>query len=162
MPHPAMNSTLPADLFELMHELLHLYRARMRSAMEGIHAELTFNEVRSLMYVGRHPGRTQSALVEHSHADKAQMARMLAQLEARGWLERRPDPADRRVRRLHLGAPGQALFDQISQARQRIAAELLQDCPAEQQATLQALLLQVRDRAQAVPAAPEAGCEKAC
>ena len=90
-----MNASLPADIFEAMHERLHLFRSRMREDMESMEPGLTPNEVRVLMYVGRHPGRTQRDLVDHSHMDKAQLARMLAQLQEQGWLDREPDARDR-------------------------------------------------------------------
>jgi DNA-binding MarR family transcriptional regulator len=92
-----MTASLPADIFEAMHELLHLFRARMREDLDTLGTELTPNEVRVLMFVGRHPGRTQKDLVDHSHMDKAQLARMLAQLQEQGWLDREPDARDRRA-----------------------------------------------------------------
>lgn len=135
-----MHSSLPADLFEAMHELLHLFRARMREDMETLGTALTPNEVRVLMFVGRHPGRTQKELVDHSHMDKAQLARMLAQLQEQGWLDREPGAQDRRVRCLRLSAQGQALFDRLRQSRQALAARLLKDWePAAQQQLMELL-----------------------
>jgi DNA-binding MarR family transcriptional regulator len=146
-----MTASLPADIFEAMHELLHLFRARMREDLDTLGTELTPNEVRVLMFVGRHPGRTQKDLVDHSHMDKAQLARMLAQLQEQGWLDRVPDARDRRVRCLRLSAQGQALFDRLRQSRQALAARLLKDWePAAQQQ-----LMQLLERAKAsVEAAP--------
>jgi DNA-binding MarR family transcriptional regulator len=146
-----MTASLPADIFEAMHELLHLFRARMREDLDTLGTELTPNEVRVLMFVGRHPGRTQKDLVDHSHMDKAQLARMLALLQEQGWLDREPDARDRRVRCLRLSAQGQALFDRLRQSRQALAARLLKDWePAAQQQ-----LMQLLERAKAsVEAAP--------
>jgi DNA-binding MarR family transcriptional regulator len=146
-----MTASLPADIFEAMHELLHLFRARMREDLDTLGTELTPNEVRVLMFVGRHPGRTQKDLVDHSHMDKAQLARMLAPLQEQGWLDREPDARDRRVRCLRLSAQGQALFDRLRQSRQALAARLLKDWePAAQQQ-----LMQLLERAKAsVEAAP--------
>jgi DNA-binding MarR family transcriptional regulator len=146
-----MTASLPADIFEAMHELLHLFRARMREDLDTLGTELTPNEVRVLMFVGRHPGRTQKDLVDHSHMDKAQLARMLAQWQEQGWLDREPDARDRRVRCLRLSAQGQALFDRLRQSRQALAARLLKDWePAAQQQ-----LMQLLERAKAsVEAAP--------
>jgi DNA-binding MarR family transcriptional regulator len=129
-----MTASLPADIFEAMHELLHLFRARMREDLDTLGTELTPNEVRVLMFVGRHPGRTQKDLVDHSHMDKAQL-----------------DARDRRVRCLRLSAQGQALFDRLRQSRQALAARLLKDWePAAQQQ-----LMQLLERAKAsVEAAP--------
>ena len=144
-----MSSSIAADVFEVLHDLLHLFRARLLESLEAVQPGLTFNEFRILMHTGRHPSITQKELVEHSHTDKAQMARTLAQLQDKGWLERSASEADKRVRCLQLSTRGQQLFDQLRSRREQIATELLSDFPAAQQALLHDLLLQARDSAQA-------------
>ena len=144
-----MSSSLFADVFELLHDLLHLFRARLLQSIDIAQPGLTFNEFRILMHTGRHPGITQKELVEHSHTDKAQMARTLAQLQDKGWLERSASEADKRVRCLQLSAQGQQLFDQLRHRREQIATELLSDFPEAQQGLLHELLLQAKDSAQA-------------
>ncbi|KGG91283.1 MULTISPECIES: MarR family winged helix-turn-helix transcriptional regulator [Comamonas] len=144
-----MSSSIAAEVFEVLHDLLHLFRARLLESLEAVQPGLTFNEFRILMHTGRHPGITQKELVEHSHTDKAQMARTLAQLQDKGWLERSASEADKRVRCLQLSTRGQQLFDQLRSRREQIATELLSDFPAAQQALLHDLLLQARDSAQA-------------
>lgn len=144
---PATNPFLSADIFDALHELLRLFRSRMRKSMESIDPELTFNETRVLMHVGQRPGVTQKDLVERSHTDKAQMARTLAQLQDKGWLERSAGMADKRVRCLHLSAQGRELYARLRGMREALAAELLQDCPAELQTQLLDLLHQARDSA---------------
>lgn len=137
-----MSSSIAADVFEVLHDLLHLFRARLLQSLEAVQPGLTFNEFRILMHTGRHPGITQKELVEHSHTDKAQMARTLAQLQDQGLLERSASEADKRVRCLQLSAQGQQLFKQLSNQREQIACELLRDFPAAQQVLLHELLLQ--------------------
>lgn len=144
-----MSSSIAAEVFEVLHDLLHLFRARLLESLEAVQPGLTFNEFRILMHTGRHPGITQKELVEHSHTDKAQMARTLAQLQDKGWLERSASEADKRVRCLLLSAQGQQLFDQLRHRREQIATELLSDFPEAQQGLLHELLLQARDSAQA-------------
>lgn len=144
-----MSSSIAAEVFEVLHDLLHLFRARLLESLEAVQPGLTFNEFRILMHTGRHPGITQKELVEHSHTDKAQMARTLAQLQDKGWLERSASEADKRVRCLQLSAQGQQLFDQLRHRREQIATELLSDFPEAQQGLLHELLLQARDSAQA-------------
>ncbi|KGH26591.1 MULTISPECIES: MarR family transcriptional regulator [Comamonas] len=144
-----MSSSIAAEVFEVLHDLLHLFRARLLESLEAVQPGLTFNEFRILMHTGRHPGITQKELVEHSHTDKAQMARTLAQLQDKGWLERSASEADKRVRCLQLSAQGQQLFDQLRHRREQIATELLSDFPQAQQGLLHELLLQARDSAQA-------------
>ncbi|MEG0936996.1 MAG: MarR family transcriptional regulator [Comamonas sp.] len=143
-----MSSSLAADVFEVLHDLMHQFRARLLQSLERIQPGLTFNEFRILMHAGRHPGITQKELVEHSHTDKAQMARMLTQLQDKGWLERSASEADKRVRCLQLSAQGQQLFAQLKNQREKIAAELLRDFPVEQQTQLHALLQQALQGAQ--------------
>ena len=137
-----MSSSIAAEVFEVLHDLLHLFRARLLESLEAVQPGLTFNEFRILMHTGRHPGITQKELVEHSHTDKAQMARTLAQLQDKGWLERSASEADKRVRCLQLSAQGQQLFDQLRHRREQIATELLSDFPEAQQGLLHELLLQ--------------------
>ena len=145
-----MSSSIAADVFEVLHDLLHLFRARLLESLEAVQPGLTFNEFRILMHTGRHPGITQKELVEHSHTDKAQMARMLAQLQDRGWLERSASEADKRVRCLQLSAQGLQLFEQLRHQREQIANDLLRDFPAAEQKQLRALLQRAVDGARAI------------
>lgn len=139
MPSPA-----PSDVFEAMHSLVHVYRAHLLRSVAAIHPGLTHNEVRALMFVGRHPGATQKELVAHSGADKAQVARMVALLQDQGWLEIQPNAGDRRSRCLQLSPRGAALHQSLRGARQALAARLLQGVDGAVQAQLLALLERVR------------------
>ncbi len=139
-----MASSLPVEIFDSLHELLHLFRARMRNRMEAIHPELTFNEMRILIHTGRNPGIAQKDLIDRSHTDKAQMARTLAQLQDRGWLERIASESDKRVRCLHLCGQGRQLFAQLRDLQHQVASELLKDCPQAAQSQMLALLQQAR------------------
>ena len=136
------------DVFEELHELMHLYRGRMVAASQTV-SDLTFNEMRVLMRTGKHPGLTQKDLVAHSHTDKAQMARTLSQLQDKGWLERTASAQDKRVRCLQLSAKGQALFKTLKKQREAVAQAALHAMPPEAQAQLLKLLVQARSSVQA-------------
>lgn len=140
-----------------MHDLMHTYRAHMVRAMASVHPELTLNEVRALSFVGRHPGATQKELVQHSGADKAQVARMVGMLEDKGWLERVPNADDKRSRCLALSEQGEAVFKAMRASRQAVSASLLKSCDAQTQAQLLALLEQVRSDLEAVGDSRHAG-----
>lgn len=140
------------DVFEAMHDLLHAYRAHMVRAMATVHPELTMNEMRALMFIGRHPGATQKELVRHSGHDKAQIARLLAPLEEKGWLQRAPSAKDKRSRCLSLSAEGQALVEALRASRHRLTRELLQGCDAATQQQLMALLARMRSNLDALGA----------
>ncbi len=146
-------SSPPSDVFEAMHDLMHVYRAHMVRAMASIHPELTINEVRALGFIGRHPGATQRDLVRHSGTDKAQVARMVALLADKGWIASTPNPDDGRSRLLTLSAEGKALQDTVRAARQGLSARLLENCDAGTQAQLLTLLEQLRGDLDALPVA---------
>ena len=52
----------------------------------------------------RRPGTSQTELAEMLEVDRASAGRMIDRMEKGGWVERRADPIDRRVKRLHLTA----------------------------------------------------------
>lgn len=141
-----------SDVFEAMHDLMHVYRAHMVRTMATVHPALTLNEVRALMFIGRHPGASQKELVSHSGTDKAQVARMVSQLQDKGWLESAPNAEDKRSRCLSLSAQGQALHQKMGDARRGLSASLLRACNRETQAQLLALLNQVRSSIDALDA----------
>jgi len=124
--------------------------------MTAVHPELTFNEVRALNFIGRHPGATQKELVRHSGADKAQVARMLGLLQDKGWLERLPNAEDKRSRCLTLSGEGAALYQALRAARQTLSASVLAGCDEATQTQLLVLLERVRSNLDALP--PDSGC----
>lgn len=119
----------------------------MRSRLERACPELTFNEMRVLMHTGRHPDTTQKDLIEQSHTDKAQMARVLASLEGHGWLQRTSSETDKRVRCIHLSAQGRQLYTRLRELQHQVAGELLKDLPSAAQKEVLALLQAACDSA---------------
>jgi DNA-binding MarR family transcriptional regulator len=65
------------------------------------------------------PVRSQAALAEAIGADKTRIIGTLDDLQSRGYIERRPDPDDRRVRLLALTEAGRAVKDAAQQDIQR-------------------------------------------
>jgi DNA-binding MarR family transcriptional regulator len=65
------------------------------------------------------PMRSQAALAEAIGADKTRIIRTLDDLQDRGYIERTPDPDDRRVRLLAITAPGRRLKDAVQTDIQR-------------------------------------------
>ena len=52
--------------------------------------------------IHRHPGLSQTEIADLLEIEKATAGRLIDRMEAKGWLERRADPNDRRINRLHL------------------------------------------------------------
>lgn len=72
-----------------------------------------------LVALDRSPVRTQAALAEAIGADKTRIIPTLDELQARGFIERRPDPDDRRVRLLAATDAGRNVKDAVQAAIQR-------------------------------------------
>jgi DNA-binding MarR family transcriptional regulator len=76
-----------------------------------------------LARLARQPGMTQNEMAGLCEVEPITVGRLVDRLEARGLLERRLDPADRRIRRLHLLPAAEPIL----QAIQRYKEELLRD-----------------------------------
>jgi DNA-binding MarR family transcriptional regulator len=63
--------------------------------------------------------RTQAALAEAIGADKTRIIPTLDELQGKGYIERRPDPDDRRVRLLAITEAGRAVKDAVQEEIQR-------------------------------------------
>ncbi|MDO3637262.1 MarR family winged helix-turn-helix transcriptional regulator [Mycolicibacterium arseniciresistens] len=81
-----------------------------------------------LVALDESPIRTQAALAEAIGADKTRIIATLDELQAQGYIERHPDPADRRARLLAITGPGRAVKDaaqqEIQQGEERLLGEL--------------------------------------
>jgi MarR family transcriptional regulator, transcriptional regulator for hemolysin len=88
---------------------LYAQRFEKRSGVLG----LTLAQCKVLVHLVDHEGISQVHLAELADLEPMALARALDNLECRGWLERRNDPADRRARRLFLQARSKPLVDDI-------------------------------------------------
>jgi DNA-binding MarR family transcriptional regulator len=77
-----------------------------------------------LIWLGRQPGISQKELAELLEVEPITVARLVDRLERRGMVERRPDPRDRRIWRLHLLLPAHLVLREINQQRSEMAALL--------------------------------------
>ena len=88
---------------------------RMRQARPD--GELTLPEAAALTRLGRGGPATPSALARQEQISPQSMGATIAALEARGLVERRPDPADRRQAVIHVTDAGQQKLTDKQNAR---------------------------------------------
>jgi DNA-binding MarR family transcriptional regulator len=74
---------------------------------------LTLAQCKALMRLADCEGVSQVRLAELTDVDPMTLVRILDRMEAEGWLERRKDPRDRRVRCLYLTSEAKPLLDDI-------------------------------------------------
>jgi DNA-binding MarR family transcriptional regulator len=95
-----------------------------------------------LRAVGAQEGQTQQALADRLQIPRSRMVSIVDELEARELLERRPNPADRRVREIHLTDAGRTTLAQAFE--QAVAYEHDVTAPLEAQEREQLLDLLAR------------------
>jgi MarR family transcriptional regulator for hemolysin len=84
----------------LVHDVARLYGRRFDR--NGRRLELTRAQCRTLGYLARNEGINQAGLADLLEIRPMTMVRQIDRMQEAGWIERRPDPADRRARRLFL------------------------------------------------------------
>jgi DNA-binding MarR family transcriptional regulator len=99
------------------------------------------------------PGILQKELAEILEVEPITVARLIDRLEARGMVERRADPGDRRCWRLHLTDASLPLLGEVDEQLTDMAQTLCQDVSDPTLSVVAATLSQMRDRAQAQRAA---------
>lgn len=102
----------------------------------------------ALRRVGDQPGVNQSELAELLEVEKATAGRVIDKLENFGWLERRQDDADRRVKRVYLTKLGRRIHSDITPIAEAMVEEELAGLSAKERETLTDLLLTVKQRLQ--------------
>jgi DNA-binding MarR family transcriptional regulator len=138
-----------ADVFEAIHAIMHLYRARQLRASQAGDAPLTHMENKVLGYFGRNPGATQRDLAAHSGRDKAQLARLIAGLREKGLLDAVAAPDDKRSTQLTLSAAGQEAHAELRRHGATLSGVALTGLDDEERAQLLALLARVQDNLEA-------------
>ncbi len=74
---------------------------------------LTLPQCKVLVRLEKNQGVSQTRLAELAEIEPMTMVRILDRMERDGWLERRPDPTDRRARRLYLTKKTKPLLAEI-------------------------------------------------
>jgi MarR family transcriptional regulator for hemolysin len=103
------------DLLFLLNDVGRLLRveADKRARQHG----MTRAQWAILIWLERQPGISQKELSELLEVEPITVARLVDRLQARGMVERRPDPRDRRIWRLHLLAPAREVLHEIDDHR---------------------------------------------
>src|ERR1700722_10712889 len=110
------------DLLFLLHDLGRLLRvdADKRARTNG----MTRAQWGILLWLDREPGISQKELGELLEVEPISVARLVDRLEARSMVERRPDPKDRRIWRLHLCPAAHPALHEIHRHRAAMARRL--------------------------------------
>ncbi|MEU7422068.1 MarR family transcriptional regulator [Streptomyces sp. NPDC040750] len=97
-----------------------------------------------LTLLGRHGDMRMSKLAELLAVDMSVTSRHVAHVAARGWIERSPDPADKRSRILRLTPEGIQQLDELSRRTTHLLAERLSDWTDDEVGQLIGLMSRLR------------------
>jgi len=141
---------LEKDLLIVLHDVARLTRTRFDQAARAF--GMTRAQWIILARLDRQPGISQNELATICEVEPITVARLIDRLEARGMVERRPDPSDRRVRRLHLMPAATPILAEIARHKNAIFSDITDGIDEATLATMLDGLLQMKTKLTAEPA----------
>jgi len=144
-----MSESLDRDPVVLLYDVGRVMRTKFdqRARTRG----MTRAQWHILARVERQPGLSQSELAAICEVEPITVARLVDRLEKRGLLERRSDPNDRRIWRLHNLPAAQPILEEISAYRQELIRDIDAHIGTAAREAMVDSLLAVRARMNAMP-----------
>jgi DNA-binding MarR family transcriptional regulator len=112
----------------------------LNCAMPKAAPSLSPHQVRVVITLVKRPGRTISELAEAVGLSLGWASRVVEELEATGHVQRERDPEDRRVVRVSLTPPVQAVAEGVFRQRGQVVAAALAELEPAERATVQRFL----------------------
>ncbi len=100
----------------------------------------------AIVRLKRRPGASQSELADMMEIERAPAGKIVDRLQERGWVERRPDPGDRRINRIFLTDLGERVHAAIWPIAQSTVADALGHLSEAEVNRLNLLLARVKSR----------------
>ena len=117
----------------LVRDVARLYGRHFERQARERELELTLPQCKVLAHLQRNEGISQARLAELTETDPMTLVRTLDRMQQDHWIERRPDPSDRRAHRLYLREEAKPVLARMwkiaDQARGEVIAVLSeQEC----------------------------------
>ncbi len=126
----------------LLHDVSRLLRVRFDRRARAL--GLTRAQWRVLAHLAPRQGINQTALAEILEVETITLGRHIDRLEDTGWVERRPDPHDRRVWRLFLTVKVRPILDRMEVLALKTQEEAMTELSEGERGRLMALLLSMK------------------
>ncbi|MAA99520.1 MAG: transcriptional regulator [Stappia sp.] len=134
----------------LVGDIARLLRRRFERALAQTDTGLTASEARTLAFIEHYPHFRQGALAERLGVEPMTLSGVLDRLEAAGYVERRPDPGDRRAKCVVLTDAAQGVLERIHEVAIGIRAAALDGMSDEEGKLAYALLARIHDNLSSV------------
>ena len=126
----------------LLHDIARLMRKRFDQRARAL--GLSRSQWQVLAHLSRHEGINQSGLAEILEIENITLGRLIDRMEEAGWVERRPDPGDRRARLLYTTAKVAPMMERMHALAEETREEALAGLPPHEREALMDQLTRVR------------------
>jgi MarR family transcriptional regulator, lower aerobic nicotinate degradation pathway regulator len=142
----AHNSVMPS--FDFSQAPGHLIRRAHQTSIALFAQEMLAFDVTAVQFAIMqalldNPGADQITVAQQVALDAATSGSVISRLEARGWLRREADTADKRRKLMWLTAEGRKAANQMKKPVQKVQDQLLAALNAQEQAQLVGLLKKI-------------------
>lgn len=145
---------LPADRLRnlgfLIRDVSRLYGRHFERLAREL--ELTLPQCKVLAHLSRNEGISQARLAELTETDPMTLVRTLDRMQQDRWLERRPDPTDRRAHRLFLREEAKPVLARMWKIADQARGEAITVLSAPECQQLLELLGRVHEQLQSLDA----------
>ena len=139
MIYGVMKTAFERDPLMLINDLARLLRTRADARARAF--GMTLAQWKILVRLEAQPGVSQNELAALIEVEPITVARLVDRLETRGFVERRADPSDRRIWRLHVTPAAAPMLKEIGKVRRELNEILVADvAPKELTGTIDCLL----------------------
>jgi DNA-binding MarR family transcriptional regulator len=132
------------QLFGLLFEI----NAQLRKAIKESPHNVTPMQQKTLGFFYNFPGSSQQEFVDRLGRDKAQVTRLIKDLEERELLNRVNDPKDNRSYKIHLSKKGVTVFKQVRKLENKVFNKLLSGFEPEDLEYIQKVFSEMRSNLQ--------------
>lgn len=144
-----MSSTIDTDsLAFLVSDCARLMRMAFEKRILSAGLGLTAGEARTLIQIAAHNGSRQLDIAIRMGLEPMTVSAFLDRLQARGLIERQPDPLDRRAKRILLSDAAEEMIRAISVEINAVQAEATQGLDREAQDSVSKALKSFRHNLQ--------------
>lgn len=111
---------------------------------------MTRSQWRAMIRLSRREGCSQTELANELGIQKPTLGKLVERLEAKGWVERRPDPADARAKRLYLADGAAPILEEMYAQADDVLEGIFDGLTGEDAARLNATLARIKDNLSAM------------
>lgn len=126
----------------LMHDVSRMRRSAYDQYMKPL--GITRAQWWVLAHLSRHDGMMQTQLADVLEVGKASLGDVIESLEAGGWVDRRPDPMDKRAKRVYLTRSAQTVIKRMTALEIEFNDRIFAELPQAERAALFGSLLKIK------------------